>query len=86
MALGCDGLNGLNLSTLGFDRKHKAGVDGSPVKEDRAGAAVSVIAALLGAGEGERVPEYLKEALAGFTEKLNGLSIDCRTDVYFFTH
>ena len=65
-----DPFNRLNSGGFGFNRQHQATVHGTAIQHDGTGTAVAVVAAFLGAGHAERVPQYLKQALSRLAEKL----------------
>ena len=59
-----DALNGSYLLALGLDTKDQAGGYDATVELDRAGSAVAVVAAFLGAGKPDLVAQDLEQALA----------------------
>ena len=54
-------LDGGDLGAVLHDRERQAGIDPPPVDQHRAGAALAVIAALLGAGQVEMVAQRVEQ-------------------------
>ena len=54
-------LDGGDLGAVGGDREHQAGVDAAAVEQDGAGAALAVVAALLGAGQIEVLAQGVEQ-------------------------
>ena len=61
-------------------RKGEAGVDAPPVHVHRAGAALPVIAALLGAGQAEILAQRVEQRHARFDLQLVKLPVDFQLD------
>ncbi len=78
-------LHSLYLLAFDLHAEHKAGVYKLPVHQNAAGAAVPVVAARLGAGETQYIPQALQQALMRLTEKLHFLTVDCGADSYLIT-
>jgi hypothetical protein len=66
-----DPLNARDRLALHLGGEHQAGVDQPAVEQDVAGAAVTVVAPLLAAGQAEVVAEDFKEALPRLAEELD---------------
>ena len=49
--------------------RHEAGIDAPAVEDDRAGAALAAVAALLGPGEAEPVAQKIEQRDAGVVER-----------------
>ncbi len=62
-------LDGDDLGILVRDSEGQAAIDASPVEQDGAGAALPVVAALLGAGESEPLAQRIQERRAGIDGK-----------------
>ena len=52
-----------DLGSVGLDGKNQAGVDGAPVEDDRAGAALADEAALLRAGQPQVVAQHVEQGV-----------------------
>jgi hypothetical protein len=65
---------------LRLERQDDAGVYEPAVEDHVAGAAVAIVAALLGPGEPQLVAEDLQEALPRLTEKIHVATIDSRAN------
>ena len=63
-AAGGQPLDGDDVAARRLQRQHQAGVDRRAVHQHRAGAAVAVAAALLGAGQAEPVAQQLEQRVA----------------------
>src|SRR5260221_12089015 len=81
-----DAFDGGDLAAFGFHTQHQAGGDDAAVEQDRAGAAITVVATLLGAGKRENVAQALEKALAWLAEKLGRLLVDGGSHVDFIRH
>jgi len=75
LAVVSDSFDGRDLRALDFHREDAAGIDEAPVEDHRAGAAVAVVAALLGTRELELIAKNLKEALMRFAEEVDVVAI-----------
>ena len=64
----CHALDRQNLSAVVADRKRKARIDPSSVEQDRAGAALAAITALLGSGQSQAFTEKIQEGDARVIE------------------
>ena|SRR5712691_2573222 len=60
----CKALDRHNLGAIEHDRERQAGVHPPAVEEHRAGAAGTLVAAFLRAGEIEPLPQYVEKRLA----------------------
>jgi hypothetical protein len=69
-------LDRLDRTTLAGHSEHEAGEYGLTVEQDRARAALSEFAAVLGPGEVEILAKNLEECLVGCEGDLGGLSVD----------
>ncbi len=54
-------LDGRDLRTIRRDREHQAGVDPPAVEQDRARPALPIVAALLRAGQAERLAQQVQQ-------------------------
>jgi hypothetical protein len=79
-AIGRQPLDGDDLDVLMRDGEGEAAIDASPVEQDGAGAALPVVAALLGTGESETFAQRVQERGAGIDEKLVCCSIHLKGD------
>src|SRR5258708_1695959 len=69
VAIGRQPLDGDDLGVLVRDGEGQAAIDASPVEQDGAGAALPVVAALLGAGESEPLAQRIQQRGAGINGK-----------------
>jgi hypothetical protein len=67
--------NGGYLFALSFYSQYQAGSDDPTIHQDGASTAVAVVTTFLGAGHAEYVPQTLQQALAGFTQKVNWVTV-----------
>ena len=75
-----EALDGLDGAVAHLQREELAGVDGSAVEQDGAGAALAAVAAALGAGEVELVAQGAQERPAMVDLQLAGLAVDVEGD------
>ena len=66
----------VDAAALALHGQRQAGEHGLPVDEDRAGAALAELAAVLGAGEVEILAEHLEERLVGGGDQVPRLAVD----------
>ena len=63
-------------STILHDRECETGVDSTPVDQNRAGAALAMIAALLGAGQIKMVPQQVEQGRPRLDLELGCAAVD----------
>src|SRR5438067_978707 len=71
---------------LDLDAEDQTGVDQSAIEEHIAGAAVAVVATLLGAGQAQLIAQHFEEALPGFAQELCVLAVDLGQHMDFSGH
>ncbi len=72
--------DGLDVGTIVHGRQCQAGDDAPAVDENRACAASTLIAALLGAGEIQRLAQYVEQRLPCVQFQFLGFAIDDEPD------
>ena len=78
-----DAFDGGDAAALGLDAQHQARGHDAAVQDDGAGAAIAVVAALLGAGQAENVAQALEQALPRLAQKFLRLAVDRGLDANF---
>jgi hypothetical protein len=78
-------LNRLDLLPVDLDPQYQAGIDQAAVQEDRAGPAIPVVTAFLGAGESEDVPQAFEDALTGITQEIDRVAVNRGPHAHLFT-
>ncbi|GGE49046.1 hypothetical protein GCM10007276_27720 [Agaricicola taiwanensis] len=73
-------LDGGDLGTIAHHREDEAGVDAPPVDQHGAGTALAMIAALLGAGEVEMIPQEIEEGGPGRDMEFEAIAVDRHDD------
>jgi hypothetical protein len=73
-------LDGRDLGSIARDREHEAAVRAAPVEQHRAGAALPVIAPLLGSGEAEPLPQWVEQRGACIDRQAAILSVHAQGD------
>src|SRR5215216_5934598 len=63
LALGAEALDGADVAADGVGAHHAAGGDQDPVQQHRAGAALALLAGVLGAGQAEALAQHVQQAL-----------------------
>src|SRR5205085_9125897 len=81
-----DSLDGEQIVAIGLLREHQAGARGSSIEQDGAGAADTVLAAEMGAGEAERVAHEIGERPAHLDFCLVSLAVDAQRDFSRLAH
>src|SRR6478672_10825339 len=79
-------LDGLDLRAVGLDGEHRARLDRPAIDVDGAGAALAGVAADVGAGQVEILPQRLDEESPGLDVELVGCAIDDERDVLAHGH
>ena len=69
-------LDGGDLGAVGLDGQARTGLDRGPVHTDDAGAALAGIAANLGAGKAQVVPEVMHQQRPGLHLRLMTSTVD----------
>src|SRR5271157_625894 len=86
MAVIGEPLDSLDGRSLRLDGQHEATVDRHTAEDHRAGAAVAVVATLLGPRQPQGVAEDFQQALPRLTEKLDRFVIHGCSDVHLLGH
>src|ERR1017187_3607064 len=76
IAAGGETFDGLDVLALCFHREIEAGVDRLAVDENRAGAALALLAGTLGPGEAETFPQHFEQRAPGRNEHIVGFAVD----------
>ena len=79
-------LNRCDLLTFNLQCEDEAGVNENVVNNDGTSAAISVVATLFGSSKAQFLSKDFKQTLAGFTEKIQLLSIYRRFNMYPLCH
>ena len=79
-------LHGGDLLTFDLGSQDEAGIDENAVNYNRTSTAVAVVAPLFGPRKPQFFPKDFQQALAGFTEEIQLLSIYCRFNMYPLCH
>ena len=79
-AVGGEPLDGGDLGAVLHDDQRQAGIDAPAVDQDRAGAALALIAALLGAGQIETVAQRVEQGRPGRDGQRTFLAVDVKRD------
>src|SRR6185295_2424933 len=82
----CDPLDGGYGGSFGLHGKHQAGGHDSIVHDDRAGAAIAVVATLLGAGKAEDIAQALQQALPRLAKELPRFAVDGGSNLNLVVH
>ena len=72
-----------DLRAVLHDRERQAGIDPATIDQDRAGAALAVVATLLCPGQADVNPERIKERRPGGEIELFRNAIDMKRDRHF---
>jgi hypothetical protein len=80
--VGGKALNGGDLGAIFHDRQSQAGVDAPAVDQDRARAALSVVAAFFRSSQVEAVAERIQQGRPGRYSQLARFAIDIKRDRY----
>ena len=76
--------HGFDFSTLGFDRQHATAVNRKAVHHYRTGTTIAIVATFLAARQSQLIAEHFEEAVSGFTEEFDRLTIDRSRNVDLF--
>lgn len=76
----------LDLGALRFGGQDNAAIYRHAIHDDRASAAVPVVAAFLRASQPQRVAQRLEQALPRLTEEFGWFAVDSGGDMEFFRH
>jgi hypothetical protein len=81
-----EAFDGFDFRAFGFRRENDAAIHGDAIHDDGAGSAITVVAALFGAGQTQRVAERFEKTLPRLAEEFGWLAVNGGGDVEFFGH